>query len=277
MIHSDREKQRVVSSELLNPKKLQEAVLADSAEKLATSSQQEQTMTVRRSAVVTPLSVLYEINDRTSVTLVLPYVRREDEITVEGGSVKTRGQGLGDIQVRFERTQPNLGKTAWEGSVELDLGLPTGKSIYSAGENQSPLGIGHYEIGGVLGARRIFDPFSFNVSLGVVYDLPRTVQGTRIAPGLGYSAQTGIGFALSDRWVLAEQMSFTRRPNVFLSSPTDAQTASTDQSYLSHSLIRTLRGGDSLRMNFNVGLNSASSDYGFGVTYTHRGKGKPRQ
>lgn len=274
---SDREKVRVVSSELLNPKKLQEAVQADSGEKLATSSEREQTITVSRSSVVTPISIRYEINDRSSVTLILPYVRRQDEIGVEGGSVKTRGQGLGDVQLRFEKTQPRLRNTAWDGSIEFDLGIPTGKSIYNLGKNQSPLGIGHYEIGGLVGVRRIFDPVSFNASLGVIYDVPRTVQGTRIAPGLGYSAQTGIGFALSDKWVLSEQMSYTRRPNVFLSSPTDAQTVSTDQSYLSHSLIRSVRGGGSLRVNFTIGLNPASSDRGFGISYTLRGKDKKQQ
>jgi hypothetical protein len=268
----DREDVRMISDELMDPKKLQEAISADSSERLATNSQREQTMTVSRSSSVTSVSIVDEIDARNSLTLNIPYVRRRDEITVGGNAIKTRGQGLGDIQMRFERLYPHLRKSAWDGSVEFDVGLPTGKSIYSAGGNQSPLGIGHYEIGSILGVRRIFDPLIFNGALGINYALPRTVQETRITPGLGYSAQTGVGFALSDRWVFSEQMYYTRRPNVLLSTPTDAQTESTAQSSLSHSVIYRPSGGNTIGITFNLGLNSASSDYGFVIKYTHRSK-----
>lgn len=65
-------------------------------------------------------------------------------------------------------------------------------------------------------------------------------------------------------------MNFTRRPNVFLSSPTDARTSSTDQSYLQHGLIYRPRGGHALQMMFNLGLNSAASDYGVGFRWVYR-------
>jgi hypothetical protein len=178
--------------------------------------------------------------------------------------------------VTFEHEQPRLWKTAWDGTLGLSVGLPTGKSIYNVRENEAPLGSGHYEVGGVLGASRIFDPFVFNAAGGLIYTLPRTMHGTRIAPGLGYLAQTSIGVALSDRWLLSEELNFTRRPNVLLSTPTDARTENTDQSYLKHGLIYTPSGGQTLQMMFRLGLNSASPDYSVGFRLVLGGEGHRR-
>jgi hypothetical protein len=89
----------MVNSELMNPDKFQEAVSADSAERLATSSEREQIITVSSSSFVTPFSISYEVNDLDTLTLVIPYVQRKQEITVGGSSIKTGGQGLGDIQL----------------------------------------------------------------------------------------------------------------------------------------------------------------------------------
>ncbi|HLM58657.1 MAG TPA: pilus assembly protein N-terminal domain-containing protein [Pyrinomonadaceae bacterium] len=267
---SDRERVRVVSAELLDVKKLQEVVTADAEDKLAASPTREQTLTLRRSSAVTSFALSYDINGRDSLTVIVPYVRRKDEILVGDEAVKTEGRGLGDVQFRFERSFRRLFKTAWDGTAEFNLALPTGKSIYDAGEGRSPLGIGHYEVGGVWGGRRLFDPFLFDAAFGISYTVPRTVGGARVAPGLGYSAQTGFGYALSDRWVLSEQLGYTRRPNVFLSSAADARTVAVDQSSLSHGLAYRPRGGHVLHMKFNVGLNTASPDRGFTFSYAYR-------
>lgn len=269
---SDREDVRLVSAELADVKELRKVVAESATDRLAAKPQREQTMTLRRSAMTTTFSLSYDVNARNSLTVAVPFIRRQDEVIVGNGSVRTSGQGLGDIQVRFARSYPRLFKTAWSGTAELNLGLPTGKSVYDTGEDQSPLGIGHYEVGAIAGVRRIFDPFIFNAAGGLSYTLPRNVGEARITPGLGYSAQTGFGYALSDRWVLSEQLGYTRRPNVFLSTATDAQTESIDQSFLSHSLIYRPRGGHSLRLMFNLGLNAASPDRGFGFTYAYRRK-----
>jgi hypothetical protein len=272
LLLSDREDVQLVSYELANPSKLREAVSAPAGDRLAANSQRQQIMTVRRYSVITPLTVRFDIDPRNSLTAVVPYVRRRDEIKVGTSSVVTRGQGLGDVQVKFERSYARLRNSAWDGTLEFSAGLPTGRSIYNAGANQSPTGLGHYEVGGVVGAQRVFDPMVLSAALGLSYTVPRTVQGTRVAPGLGYSAQTGFGYAVNDRLVFSEQLDYTRRPNVFLLSPTDAGTAAVSQSYLSHSLIYNAGRGHALRMMFNLGLTPASSDYGFGFTYTYRRK-----
>jgi hypothetical protein len=270
----DREDVRALSPELLEPSTLRAVVSDDAVERRDANARQAPSMTIRRSSVVTPLSIKYDINARDSLTVVVPYVSRRDEIKVGSEVIKTSGRGLGDVQVTFSRDYPRLFKSAWESTVESSIGLPTGKSIYNTGKNSSPLGIGHYEIGGQFSLRRTFDPLTINAAMGVNYAVPRMVEGTRIAPGIGYSAQTGFGYALTDRWAFTEQLDYTRRPNVFLVSPTDAETVNTGQSYLSHGMLYNTDSGHTFRMMFNLGLNPASSDYGLGFTYSYRRKNK---
>jgi hypothetical protein len=239
--------------------------------KRAARSHQDYILTVRRSYIIIPFSFRYELSRRNSLTVTVPFIRRQDELKLGSVSTKSSNQGLGDIQISFERTFSRLLRSSWDGSLQFNVGLPTGRSPYNSEGNKSSLGTGHYELGGVVGVRRIFDPVAFNASFGINKTLPRTVQGERISPGLGYSAQTGIAYALSDRWVISEQLNYSRRPNVFLSNPLDTRTTVTDQAYLNHSLIYNPKGdAHTFRFTFNVGLNDASTDYGVGLTYTYR-------
>jgi hypothetical protein len=275
VILSDKEQVRVMSPELMEPGKLQKAISAATAERLADSPKREQTITVRRSSVITLLSAQYDVSGRNTLTFVVPFVQRSDEIEAGATSVKTRSRGLGDLQVKFEREYARLRETAWDGTVELNFSLPTGRSVYNAGENQLPLGIGHYEIGTMLGASRVFDPLAFSAAAGVTYTLPRTVEGIRIAPGLGFQAQTGVAYAVTDKIGITQSLQYTRSPNAFLSTPTDARTVSVEQTYLRHSLILNPRGGHVLRMMFSMGVNPESLNRGFGITYSFRRPNKP--
>lgn len=270
----DREEVRVVSAELLEPGKLRAVVSADSVERLATSPQREQKITYERSAVSTVFSTRYELSELNSITVSVPHVRRRDEIKTGGTSIRTGNSGLGDVQVKFERLYPRLRKSAWDGTAEVTVGLPTGKSVYNVDDNQSPLGTGHYEVGGVFGARRVFDPLAFNAAAGVNYALPRAIGGTRIAPGIGYQAQTGLVYTVTDRIGLTQSLQFTRSPNFFLSNSTDAQTVSRDQAYLRHGVVFNPRGGHDLRVLFTLGMNPESMNHGFGVAYSFRRQGR---
>jgi hypothetical protein len=270
----DREDVQVVSSELLDPGKMVAVVSAKTVERLANSPKREQTITYQRSAVSTTFTARYEINDRNSLTISVPHVRRQDEIKTGGTTIKTSNAGLGDIQVKFGRLYPRLRKSAWDGTAEINISLPTGKSIYNAGDNQSPLGTGHYEVSSLFGTRRVFDPLAFNAAAGVSYALPRSIGGTHIAPGIGYQAETGLVYTVTDRIGLIQSLHYTRSPNFFLSNPTDAQTVSRDQAYLRHSVMFNPRGGHDLRVSFTLGLNPESMNHGFGIAYSFRRQGK---
>ncbi|HWS86393.1 MAG TPA: hypothetical protein VN282_05500 [Pyrinomonadaceae bacterium] len=276
---SDKEVERVWSPEIPKPGKLQEAASEDIGAKLARSAESEpsETITRRSSSRVTTVSVGVDIGERNTLTAEMPFIQREDEVTAGGGSVKTRGQGIGDMLVSFQREQPRLWKTAWDGTAVLSVGLPTGKSVYNVGENEAPLGSGHYEVAAFFGVSRVFDPFVVKAGGGPIYTVPRTVHGTRIAPGLGIMMQTGFSLGLSDRWVLSEEMGFMRRPNVLLSAPTDAGTATADQSYLKHTLTYSPRCGHTFEATFKVGLNSAAADRNVGAGWAYRRCGRDRE
>lgn len=221
------------------------------------------TFTVRRRFQQFPIGIRYRFGKADTVTLDLPFIRREEEILAEGKSLqRTSSQGLGDISIGYERNFPRLGKSAWSADAGFNLRLPTGKSIYEIGENELPLGNGHYEIGGFLGLRRVADPVVFNIGFGVNYSLARDVGSTRVAPGLGFSLQSGIAYALNDRFALSEQLSFSRSNNVLLLNSFETASQKVDQAYLSHGLIFSgKRGGKVLRALLTLGLNDASTDY----------------
>ena len=233
-----------------------------------TGEQQVEFATVRRSVTVLPLSLRYQLSPRNSLTASVPFVRRVDEITVGKEKHKTLTQGLGDVQIGFERMYPRIRKSAWDGALDLSASLPTGRSIYS-NKRGSPIGLGHFELGGRMSIRRVFDPLAVNATVGLHYTVPRTESGMRVSPGLGHTLQTGFAYALSDRWAFSEQLTYSRRPNIFLNGPSDMKVYKSDQSYLSHGLLFNPRnGGHVFRMSFNVGLTPTSTDRGFGVSYT---------
>jgi hypothetical protein len=273
-VMADREQVRVLSADLLEPGKLQEAVMESASERFADGSKREQTMSFRHSSVVTRFSIKYEMSDRNSLTFIIPAVQRWDEIKVGASTVKTQGRGLGDVQVKFERSYPYLRKSAWDGLLEFNVGVPTGTSNYNARPNQSPLGTGHFEVSSLLGARRVFDPLAFNAAAGVSYTLPRAFAGTHITPGLGYQAQTGVVYSVTDKIGVTQSLQYTRSPNAFLSAPTDARTVSTDQAYLRHGIVLNPRGGHALQMTFMMGLNAESLNHGFGFRYSFQRAGK---
>jgi hypothetical protein len=228
---------------------------------------QEDTITAQRSLLEIPLSLRFALSHRNTVTLRLPFIRRRDDFKLGGRSFKFSNEGLGDVQIGFERTFPGV-REGWDGFLGVNAQLPTGESIYDTEENESPLGAGHYQFSTITGVRRVFDPVFFNAAVGANYTLPRQLEGTRVRPGIGYSLQTGVGFSMNDRWVFSEQLSYSQQPNVFLVNPNETQIEKIAQSYLSHSLFyNTKSSRRALRFMLNLGLNNAASDYTLSLTY----------
>ncbi|MDQ3802339.1 MAG: pilus assembly protein N-terminal domain-containing protein [Acidobacteriota bacterium] len=229
---------------------------------------QDGTVTARRSLLVFPLSLRYSLNHRDAVTFVAPFIRRRDTIEFAGNSAHFGNEGLGDIQVGFERIVPGF-LEAWDANWGISVRVPTGESVYDIEEGESPLGTGHYEVGGGFGVRRIFDPVVFRAGVNVNYTLPRKSEGVWFKPGLGHSVNTGIDYALTDRLALSEQLFYTQRQNAFLVNPTDARTETLRQTYLAHSLYyKPKRGRHAYRFTFTLGLNNSAADYATGLTFT---------
>jgi hypothetical protein len=170
---------------------------------------------------------------------------------------------MGDIGIGFEKEFRRERMSGWEGTFGLNLRLPSGRNAYDGlGDNELALGTGHYEIGTMLDFRRIADPLVTNIGLGLSYILPRTYGNEHIRPGFGFTVRSGIGYALNDRWVLVEQLEYTRRPNVLLQGATTAQTELFDQAYITHGLIyNPSKGGNTYSLRFSLGLNNSSTDF----------------
>lgn len=220
------------------------------------------TLTTRQVFEVIPVALRYRLNSADTLCLNAPYVWRSEELRFADASLKAFGSGIGDVGLSLERAIRQGRLSGWDGTLGLDLRLPTGKSVYDGlNENELPLGIGHYEVGTTARFGRIADPFVLNFGIGVSYTLPRTYDNRRIRPGFGFTVQSGIGYAINDRWVLIEQLEYSRRPNALLEGPTSLQAKLFDQAYITHGLAyNPPRGGNAYSLRISLGINSASTD-----------------
>jgi len=222
------------------------------------------TMTATQSFELVLFDVRYKSSYRDTLNLNVPYIRRSEELRLGAAdSIKATDAGTGDICFGFERSLPRVKLSGWDGTFGMNVNIPTGKSVYSdLGDDELPMGTGHYQTGIALDFRRIADPLVTNFGFGIDYTMPRTHDGMEIRPGFGFTLRSGIGYALNDRWVLTEQMEYTRQPNVLLQNIGTAQTEIMDQAYITHGLIyNPSRGGKIYSIRFTLGLNNASTDY----------------
>lgn len=220
-------------------------------------------LTTKQSFQVMPFDLRYRVGSKGTLSLEVPYIRRYQELQFAGESISATGAGIGDIGVGFEKTFRRERMSGWEGTFGLNLRLPTGRNVYDGlGDNELALGTGHYEIGAMLDFRRIADPLVTNIGLGLSYTLPRTYGDEHIRPGFGFTIRSGIGYALNDRWVLVEQLEYTRRPNVLLQGATTVQTELFDQAYITHGLIyNPFKDSNTYSLRFSLGLNNSSTDF----------------
>lgn len=228
---------------------------------------------VKRQFVQVPITLDWSPGRQDRLSAVFPYINSEQATTGPYGSAHARASGLGDVGLAWEHTFDRRPVGGWETGALLSVAFPTGRSVYDITRPDAlPLGTGHYQVGTGLLVRRISDPLAIYGSLGVSYTLPREFAGQRVSPGLGFTASSGVTWALSDRWSLSEQISYARRPNIFLASPTLTVTQNVDQAYLTQAVTYSSRRGDFLlRLMLSAGLNDASTDFfgGFSAQWRH--------
>ncbi len=218
-------------------------------------------LTSRNAFQTIPISFQYSISPQQSLYLNIPYIFRSEELKGIGLTLNESRSGLGDIRLGYENQFNLSSESTWRGSLGIDLQTPTGSSQFNSNDvGLIPLGTGHYEITGTFGMQKVADPLIITYSTGVNYTCPRTLTGYRIKPELGYSIQTGLGFAINDRMILTEQLQYSRSSNVFLISNQTTETK-VDQAYITHSLIYNRgKNKSSYRFSLTTGLNDASTD-----------------
>lgn len=223
---------------------------------------------VKRQFVEIPITLDWSPGRDDRLSAVFPYVNSEQVTTGPYGSAHARASGLGDIGLGWEHTFGRRPVGGWETGALLSVTFPTGRSVYDiTSADALPLGTGHYQVGTGLVVRRLADPLAIYGSVGVSYTLPREFSGQRVSPGVGFTASSGVTWAMSDRWSLSEQISYMRRPNIFLASPTLTVTQNVDQAYLTQAVTYSSRRGDFLlRLMLSAGLNDASTDFVGGIS-----------
>ncbi len=215
-----------------------------------------------RNFQVTLLSARYRWSSRTTLTADVPFVRRQDVLRFNGETLRFRRSGLGDIRLGLYREKSRTGRGRVDITTGLTLRLPTGKSTFdNPGDFKPPLGTGFTEIGGEVNLVKVRDPMVANFGFGIGYNLPKSHNGTRLQPGMNYYVQTGLSYALSDKLVVSEHLTFISGNNVFLTAPGQPATSKIREAYVTHGFLYQLRkGGPALRLSLSVGLNQPSVD-----------------
>lgn len=217
---------------------------------------------IERAFQVTALSARYRLSPGTMLTVDVPFVRRQDVLRFNGDALRFRRSGLGDIRLGLYREKSRTGRGRVDVTTGLTLRLPTGKSTFDNADDFKPsLGTGFTEIGGEVNIVKMRDPMVVNLGFGVGYNLPKKHNGANLQPGMNYYMQTGLSYALSDRLVVSEHLTFVSSNNVFLTAPGQPATSKTKEAYVTHGFIYHLRqGGPALRLSLSVGLNQPSVD-----------------
>jgi hypothetical protein len=219
-------------------------------------------LTLRRQFATTTLTLRRNPTAHRSYAVSAPIIWREE--TQEGGEARRvrSATGLGDVQLTGHRVLPRLRRSSWDGTVEVGLQLPTGTNAFRGlAPDELPLGTGHVELTGILGAQKLADPMLVSVGVGLTHTVPRSLAGTRIAPEFGYLIQSEFGYALNDRWIFSERLTFSRRSDVYLISPGETSEEKNDEAYVTHSLLYNPPNQQGLfYLAFSVGLNDTSLD-----------------
>lgn len=159
---------------------------------------------VKRETIFLSAIFRYGINNRSEVSLSVPYQYIQDDISSQNVPVdRNISNGLGDFvanykyQLWFDSEEtPDL---IFSFSVDGDNG--------ATGNNGNPsLGSGHNEYSIAVLAATAFDPAIYFMQLGYRYVDPAMIDGIKSEPGDIMFYRFGSGFALSEKVVLSFQL-----------------------------------------------------------------------
>lgn len=159
---------------------------------------------VKRESSFLSASLRYGINNRSEISISLPYQYIQDDISNQNSPVdEETAQGLGDIVVNYKYQ-------LWfdsEQKPDLIFSLSADDDNGKIGNNGNPsLGSGHNEYSLAVLAATAFDPAIYFMQFGYRYVVPATIEGIKSEPGDSLFYRFGSGFALSDKVVLSFQL-----------------------------------------------------------------------
>jgi hypothetical protein len=143
------------------------------------------------------------------VTLLVPFV--ETYRSLLGDS--EFGGGVGDINLsaRYDFTSAGQSRRIPGIALLLAVTLPTGRAPEQARQTlgTDATGIGAFQGTGGIALEQTVDRFLFNLSAWVTQRAPRHVEGLSETLGLQVAGLAGVGYTLSNEWVVAGTVSYT--------------------------------------------------------------------
>ena len=210
--------------------------------------------TLHSSFEVSSLTVSYDTTRGSTITFAEPYIWRQQSLDVNGLKAAACSQGFGDATATFEQQFFVTRLLPWICKADLQVAMPTGNST-----GELPLGTGYYVVSSDLAMQKVLDPIAVMGSIGLSYTLPKRVDSLWTSSGLGGSITTGIGYALTDRIVLSEELEYLRSTNIFVLDG-NSLSSHVDQGYITQSISFNNDRHNVFRLAFSIGMNSNSND-----------------
>lgn len=212
----------------------------------------------RRIATVN-VSLSYPLSRKSSVSLSVPYIDQRSSYASPFGKVTLRGRGVGDVGVYL---QHNFSEIAKGTQVSASLGLitPTGKSIFNAGPDELPTGVGFYQPVARLTVRKLRVPLQFYGAVDYGTSFSRRVNGARVTLPDSYGGELGFYYAMSPEFTTQTSVSVSKVTSPFIDIP------GATVGYLSQALSYQASQNTALRASVDVGLTEDSTDAFVGVS-----------
>jgi hypothetical protein len=229
---------------------------------------------VDSNSITGAIALRYGITDRLEVEYKVPYLYRDDTTATRDVAGSTQehvfnanGDGLGDMEasIRYQLNKPGgpgpfyvggirvkakNGKDPFEVPIDNNTGLPT----------ELPVGSGFWGVQPSVTVIYPSDPVVFFGSVNYLWNVERTVNGTKIDPGDSVEANFGMGFALNEK----TSMSIAYDHSVIGSNTADGERLANSKTTHVGSLIfgtsYKLGENTSLGISLGVGVTEAAPD-----------------
>jgi len=174
----------------------------------------------------------------------------------------------------FDQTQELPGVAVSVVGVYPGSTAPYNFSNYQAGSNPIDIlktvqGSGHWGVGTNVVAYKIVDPLLVFAGGGVTYFLPKNYSGFNVEPGLRYSGNMGVSFALSEKTTLAFQVAGFYQPNMKVAGLTIPQ--SFQEQYVGRVVVtQRIFEATWVEPTLGFGLTKNSPDMNLGMVFRKR-------
>ncbi len=194
----------------------------------------------------------YPLSNRTDVSLGVPYVYQTARATSAEGTLRRKGQGIGDMDFYISHRFPSLA-----GGLRFSAGagvvLPTGKAFH-LNDNQLRTGSGFYQPYVHLSVRKMMVPLQFYVSADYGTSIARRVDGDRANLPNSYGGEVGFYYALGPQFSSRSGLSYGKTNSPFIG------TSGSTTAYLRQALSYQTNNQTSITASLDAGLTDDSTD-----------------